>query len=429
MGQSHKLSEAARWHASWIIAALCAFAIAGIPAWTVLDMMPLIVIISIVLILGGALLWLLTPPMVHIAIKVLSSMVLMALATITICWAVKHDRPIFNPQMQGVAIKNTTGGDFGIDVEIEVRNSGRQSGYADEWKLKLIIDGSTVEGHRLYGQTIPSRSNESEISDQEFSVGRPVRGWVFFSFPTISHEYAASYFACGSPLIDKVSLSISVRDSKTKHEWSQFKGLRDLGNGACIPAVVVPVPPVGPGAIKIPSRPARTKSPEKEVPQTQQETAAAPSPLSTETIPKTQKCETGSICNQDSSVNAPQTVNNNFGPPEPHITVSAESTDTNGDYQCRVTIHTDVEMTSKIVFTLFFDRTVEDQDIATSDTQQLQLSINRLTGKISEYPNNVLNFSVMSPSSRSANGNIYVVVHSKQPIKLLAWERGNPHAA
>lgn len=40
----------------------------------------------------------------------------------------------------------------------------------------------------------------------------------------------------------------------------------------------------------------------------QQAPAATPPPQ------QQQECQTGSICNQDSSVNAPQTVNNNFSP-------------------------------------------------------------------------------------------------------------------
>jgi hypothetical protein len=227
------MSENQKWHASWIIAALIAIAIPAIIVWTGLEMAPLIIIVSLFLILGIALLWISTPPKSHLIVKLVFSVVLGVIATLAIGWAIRYDRPILNPEIQEAVIPTPTGSALTLDLEVSVENSGHQTSFASPWLLALAIDGSTVKAHQLYGLPGPSIApNEPEIYNQEFPPGRPVRGWLFFNFPTIS---AIGDFTCGSPALDKATIKLSYWDSKTKHEWTQIKSWKDLGPSACVP--------------------------------------------------------------------------------------------------------------------------------------------------------------------------------------------------
>jgi len=214
-------------------------------AWTGLDMIPMLAIITAAWILSIVLLW--RPfKAQHKIGKAIGTVLLTGATALAAWWVCTYDRPILLPQIGGLLTQNYNGSALGIDIEALIKNTGRQSGYADRWKLLLTIDGTTIEGKQLYGQSLPSKAaNEPQLYDQELPPGKPVRGWLFFGFPTISHEFATPYFLCNSPLIDKVSIKLSLWDSKMKREWNQSKPLKDLGKEACAPLDISrAVPPV-----------------------------------------------------------------------------------------------------------------------------------------------------------------------------------------
>lgn len=242
-----KMPEAKRWQASWIISALCTIVVAWLTAGTGLDMTPLIVLISIAWLLVIALLWITTPRQAHLAIKVIATLVLTGLAIVALCWVVRNDRPILQPAIGGVVTQNFNKTAFALDIETLVKNTGRQSGYADRWKLVLFIDGTEIEGKELYGQPLPDNAlNEPEMYNQDFPPGKPVRGWLFFGFPTVSHDFVAPYFICNSDLMGRVNLRLSVWDSKAEHEWSQVRNLGDLGKEVCTSLSPLPMPSIEP---------------------------------------------------------------------------------------------------------------------------------------------------------------------------------------
>jgi hypothetical protein len=247
-------------------------------------MTPLIVIISTALILSVVLLWIATAPSRHVTAKISLSAVLV-LAGVAIWWVYSYDRPILQPQIGGVVTQNFNGTQFALDIEALVKNSGRQSGYADTWKLLLSIDGTEMQGKQLYGQPLPNNAvNEPELYNQEFPSGKPARGWLFFGFPAVSHDYAAPYFFCNSSLTEKVSLKLSVWDSKSKHEWSQVRSLKDLGKEACMPlAPLQPVSSVNPNPR--PRRVAHEGQSESPAP-----TGKASEPQTPSLIPQQQPC-------------------------------------------------------------------------------------------------------------------------------------------
>jgi hypothetical protein len=304
--------EARRWHASWIITGLITIVVAGVTAWTALDMMPLILIVSFCWALTLGLLWILTPLKSHRIAKILVSILLTTCAGFAISWLYSYDRPILIIEIGGVATQNYNNTALGVDVESLVKNEGRQSSFADKWKLTLNIDGTTIEGRELYGQSLPPNAvNEPQLFDQEFPPGKSVRGWLFFGFPALSHDYAAAYFLCGSALMDKVSLQLSVWDSKTRHEYAQTKSLKQLGKEACTP--IKPQQPI----TSTPSRPATRR------PASVPGTKTSQTPLST--LPPgtvTQNCE-GSNCIAGPNFGNP-TVNN-FERPYRHLTDGQKS--------------------------------------------------------------------------------------------------------
>jgi hypothetical protein len=248
MEKVERSKEDRRWHLSWMITALSTFAASGLSILNGIEMVPLIWIAAVVLAIMLLIVWIATPIRTHKVGKILMTTLLALSAAWTIWWAVKYDRPILDLKMQQVVIGNGAESEFGLDLETTVKNSGHQNGSGDHWQLELVINGGRVEGDERFGQVPPpAATNEPDLSTQDFPVGKPVRGWLFFSFPTVSHEFAAKNFACGSPSIDKISLNLSVWDSKFKRQFSQSEALKDLGGGACIamtsPSASAPVQP------------------------------------------------------------------------------------------------------------------------------------------------------------------------------------------
>ncbi len=149
--------------------------------------------------------------------------------------------------------------------------------------------------------------------------------------------------------------------------------------------------------------------------------------------PNQQKCETGSICNQASVVNSSQTINN-YGPPQPQITVNSKCSaqaDERGDFQCDVTIHTDIEMDSNIAFNLVFNKKIENYEINSSEGKLVLLqgldgyeAHDQSGNVIFPGDSNDLRFSVIFPTSLPKNAEIYATVKSKSPMRLIAWKRG-----
>jgi len=269
--------EARKWHLSWIIAALIAFVVAGVAMGTGLEIPALVTIILSGLALAIALLWIWTPATQHVALKIRGSIMLLGLAIFALWWVNSFDRPILQPEIEGVKTQNFNGSSFALDVQTLIKNSGRQSSYADAWKLMLIVDGTRIEGKELYDQSA-SVAKDVDIYNQEFPPGKPVRGSLFFAFPAVAHDLAQKYFSCNSTLMDKVSLKLSVWDSKTKREWFRVRTLTDLAKEGCAP-LDVPDGSSPPKAVKVSaleSQPSPASTPAVPTAPTQSAPASAP---------------------------------------------------------------------------------------------------------------------------------------------------------
>lgn len=163
------MSDNQKWHASWIIATLTPVGIVWLAGREGLDMLAMTTTISVAWLLAVALLWVMTPNRQHRAWKITASVALTGLATWAVWWTVKFDRPILSPEIEGLITQNYNGNALSIDLETLLKNTGRQSGYADSWQLDLLIDGTLIQGRELFGERLPEQAaNEPPISDQEF---------------------------------------------------------------------------------------------------------------------------------------------------------------------------------------------------------------------------------------------------------------------
>lgn len=119
-------------------------------------------------------------------------------------------------------------------VEAAIENQGTQTAYSDGWQLRLTLDGKTYIGQQFFSEQIPSgAAQEPYLANQEFPPGKSVRGWLFFAFADIPKKQVDPYFQCGSPLLQGVSMDLSVQDSKEKHEWHQRISAGDLASQLC----------------------------------------------------------------------------------------------------------------------------------------------------------------------------------------------------
>lgn len=211
-------------------------AVAWITTGSGLTMVPLIAVVIIASVLALLLLWFPTPPNTHTIIKGIISVLVIALTAYGVVWIYENDRPILTPTIGGAVSQNYDVRWFGLDIEVNIQNSGMQSSYADHWRLQLDINGRQYEGRQRMGEDFPKGTvHLGEIRDQEFSIGKPVSGFLIFVFPDLSHDEAATYFACGSPSAKDVNITLTVWDSKLKKPFSETRNLRELGTEECKP--------------------------------------------------------------------------------------------------------------------------------------------------------------------------------------------------
>lgn len=112
--------------------------------------------------------------------------------------------------------------------------------------------------------------------------------------------------------------------------------------------------------------------------------------------------------------------------PEAKITASlAQCSEVNDRYKCVVSFRPDIELTSNIAFTLAFDNSLDQSPTVGIDgIPPPVVEVGLQTGLHSLYPNNIVQFTVVVPSTVSSNTEISVTVYATVPVKLMAWKRG-----
>lgn len=228
--------ESKKWHTSWIAAVLSVLVATGFVRWATLERKTSVCVLLLGLSLAIGFLWIVTRWNKHFIAKILISILLAICTGAALQWVYVYERPTLYSEIRSIAIPASPDGTFLLDVEVSVRNLGRVPGSIERESLVLTIDGSSSIGKQLYAQTLPlGAAKEPELNNLKFNTGEPVSGWLFFSFPGMSHNSIARYFECDSPLLDTVSLRLSAWESGTARVFTDFKKLKDLGKDACIP--------------------------------------------------------------------------------------------------------------------------------------------------------------------------------------------------
>jgi hypothetical protein len=267
------------WHiASWVIPITVAFAVLVVTLVALLAGLEMAALFACVFILAALLVILVWITGLPIGLKWASTVVLFTACVIAEICVVEYDRPILPPNIEAIAFVNNGTKDLGLDMEILVKNQGLTSGYGDQWEMTVSIDDRAVESRQLFGRPLPTAVvNEPELDGEEFPPGKPVRGWLFFEFTSITQDSAKTYFSCGSQLLAKVKFKLSVWDSKRRKEWDETKSLAELGPSACIALPIAGSEAQPPDDSKKTSSPRDRKSTAPVNPQTQSSQPQQPS--------------------------------------------------------------------------------------------------------------------------------------------------------
>lgn len=233
-GTQDKATELRKWHASWLLPCAVTILVTWIAAGSGIEMIPLIVVVWLGFAVSALAVWLLTNIANHRSAKVTLTIFLGVVASLATIWAFEEDRPIINPEIGGIITQNYKQKWLALDIEANIQNSGEQSSYAKTWGLALTIDGKIFRGRQLPGEEIPEGAIKlAELRDQEFPKGKPVSGWLVFAFADLPHEKFEPYSSCASAIAEKVSITLTVTDSKEGKEFSQTRNLKDLLTESC----------------------------------------------------------------------------------------------------------------------------------------------------------------------------------------------------
>jgi hypothetical protein len=227
--------ESRKWHISWIAAVLAELVAAGSILWATLGMTTSLCVLLLGFSLALGLLWTVTRWKKHFIAKVAISILLAICTGAALRWVYLYERPNLHSEIHSIAIPVSPDGTFFLDLGVSVTNSGRVPGHIERVSLVLTVDASSAIGKQIYAQTLPSgAANEPELDSQEFPPGKPVSGWLFFSFPGVSHTSIARYFVCDSPLLDTVSFRLSAWEKGSDRVFTANRKLKDLVKDPCI---------------------------------------------------------------------------------------------------------------------------------------------------------------------------------------------------
>jgi len=151
-------------------------------------------------------------------------------------------------ETDGIVSQNGSDGTV-LNIEADVNNIGRQSSYGQDWRFHIKFEATEIEGSERFGLKRPEwTADEPELYNQEFSVGKPVRGWLYFAFPDSVSQQMRLIFNCTSP--SPAVATLSFFDSKEKHLWEKEIDLVALIKNSCrstpTNTAVAAAPPQGP---------------------------------------------------------------------------------------------------------------------------------------------------------------------------------------
>ncbi len=229
------LSDNQRWNLSaWVFPSIIPLVLAWITIGLEVPMTALMLTIGAVWIFLCGLVWLLTPPATHRFGKIAVTALLTTVAACSLCWVWKYDRPILTSQI-GEVVANVGPNDSLIYVEALVKNTGHQNSYIENWNFEIATDSLMLSGVEKFSQKRPDGTvDEPQLFDQEFPVGKPVRGWLYFIVHDVSSAQMHKLFKCSAPPSHAKAI-LSFTDNKERHLWTQTRNLSDLIHAGCGP--------------------------------------------------------------------------------------------------------------------------------------------------------------------------------------------------
>ena len=255
--ESKSPSKKWEWHVTtWLVPFLIAAIVLGVGIVAVMsgfEMTTLIVIVLLAWVLVLILVWI---GGIGLVIKISASVFFTFLAGVLSYWVVKYDRPVLNPEIGGI-VASIGPNDSLLFVEALISNSGRQTTYASNWRFQIVTDSLTLDGVQKFSQKRPEGAvDEPQLFDQEFPVGKPVRGWLYFAVHGATSDQMHAIFNCSTPPLHARSI-LSFTDTKEKHIWSQTRDISGLIKGACnpLPDVVAQSKPANTKPSKMPPTP------------------------------------------------------------------------------------------------------------------------------------------------------------------------------
>jgi hypothetical protein len=226
------MTENLRFHLAWLIAAIVAVVCVLLTGLTTMGLRELVLSIFSLGLLSIALLWLATPRTSRRLAKWIVTGLVSICSAVCIGWAIKTDRPIINVKVEYLIAQIHPDKSL-VNVEAFVQNNGRQSTYGDNWKLTITSGPNTFVGIQKFGQIRAENIaiNEPELANEEFPVGKPVRGWLYFEFE-ISPDEMHSLFNCDNPPKDAAA-TLSLSDTREKRQWISSRKFSELIQSSC----------------------------------------------------------------------------------------------------------------------------------------------------------------------------------------------------
>ncbi|MDR5726007.1 MAG: hypothetical protein RB191_00905 [Terriglobia bacterium] len=219
-------------HMPWLAPMLLAVVAAIAGGWG-LDMIPFFLLIGLLFATCLLALWWLSERGKHRKVRIAGTVVLVLIASIASWWNYTYNRPRFVISIE----QGFTGGSDNtplLGFRLYVTNIGRQPTYANKWELRLTTSDKVYQGRQDFDLAVPkalAASAESSIADSTFASGEPVRGWVFFYLPDMSHATMMNFMGCGAKQDAKII--VSLWDEKIGRQWQTERSSLDLVRSGC----------------------------------------------------------------------------------------------------------------------------------------------------------------------------------------------------
>lgn len=143
-------------------------------------------------------------------------------------------QPKFDVAIGGIITRSSVSpNSSALQMTATVTNIGDGSSYAEKWQLEVSLAGRNFETRQLFGESpAPGSVQLPPLDNQEFPVGKPVRGLLYFQLSGITQQELNHHANCGGPPSEG-KFVLKVWDSKKHVEWKTQRTLAELTAEEC----------------------------------------------------------------------------------------------------------------------------------------------------------------------------------------------------